>query len=366
MALFTRALDPNNLRPLFDALAVGADVLRDLKEDGAFVRAARRALFPLPADRAPPPAEDPFGPPQPLSLGDLPGRVAVVASGGSGATAALVGVQRAFEEAGVTPVALSGSSGALLFAAPWACGIDSGTLARFWLSLPRSDYLDPDWRSLLTSSRRAFGGWAGLLRGEAVERAMRRLLGDRTLGEARIPISMPAWNIDLNRVEIFGTRTTPELPVATAVRVAIAIPIFVEPVRVGEHLYGDGGVVNIFPVRPLLDEQPDRILGLNAYLPENFTGEDVTGWRQRSFAILRASGQLRWSGMVALAREQALLAGDKLELLHPVPYAEVRGGHFYETFVDRSRWPSFMRAGREAARVALARTPGRAALRSVR
>jgi hypothetical protein len=61
--------------------------------------------------------------------------------------------------------------------------------------------------------------------------------------------------------------------------------------------------------------------------------------------------------MVALAREQAALAGDKLVLLHPVPYAEVRGAHFYETFVDRSRWPHFMRLGQSAARRALAQAP---------
>jgi hypothetical protein len=32
--------------------------------------------------------------------------------------------------------------------------------------------------------------------------------------------------------------------------------------------------------------------------------------------------------MVALAREQALLAGGRLVLLHPIPYAEVRGARF--------------------------------------
>jgi NTE family protein len=362
MALLTRLLDPNNLRPVFDTLAAGGEVLRDLREDGAFVRTARRVLFPNPRDKEPLPAGDPFAPPASAMAGpSFQGRAAVVASGGSGATAATVGVQRAFEEAGLAPVAIAACSGAVLFGAPWACGLDAAQIAGFWLSLPRQGYLDPDWASLLRSGRRAFGGWAGLLKGEALERAARTLVGNLRLGETRVPFSMPAWNIDLNRVEILGTRTTPELEVATAMRVAIAIPIFVEPVRVGEHLYGDGGVVNIFPVRPVLEHAPDLVVGLNSYLPENFSGEDVTGWHQRSFAIVRASGQLRWSGMVALAREQALLAGDRLELLHPVPYDEVRGGRFYETFVDRTRWPRFIRAGQLAARSVLAQRRDRRA-----
>jgi NTE family protein len=225
------------------------------------------------------------------------------------------------------------------------------------MSLRRRDYFDPDWGALARSTGRALGGWAGLVRGEALEHSLRSLVGDQRLGETQVPFSMPAWNVDLNRVEIFGTRTTPDLPVAHALRAAISLPIFVEPVFLRGHMYGDGGVVNIFPVRPVLDEHPDLVLGVNCYLPEGFEGEDVTGWRQRPFGILRASGQLRWSGMVALAREQALLAGDRLVLLHPVPYAEVRGAHFYESFVDRSRWPQFMRAGRAAARAALATHP---------
>jgi NTE family protein len=354
MSLLTRALDPNNLRPVFDTLSIGRDIVSGIREDKDFLRLARHALFPLPLEREPRLEEDPFPPFDPFDANAFDSeRLAVVASGGSGATCCVVGIQRALEEARLQPCAISASSGSVLFSALWACGLDSEAVARFWLTLPRRSYLDPDWVSLAKSAGRALGGWAGLVRGEALERSIRELVGDQRLGDTRIPFSMPAWNVDLNRIEFFGTRQTPDLPVARAVRTAISIPIFVEPVPIAGHMYGDGGIVNIFPVRPVLEEEPDRIIGLNCYLPENFAGEDVTGWRQHSFGILRASGQLRWSGMVALAREQALLAGDRLLLLHPVPYEEVRGARFYETFVDRSRWPQFMKAGRAEARRAL-------------
>ena len=349
MSRLTRMLDPNNLRPVFDALAVARDAVRAVREDSGLVGVLRRTLLPLPTDREPVLDPDPFPPFEAAPVPALRGqRVAVVVSGGSGATSSAVGVQRAFEEAGIEPVALSAASGAALFVVLWACGLDSAAIARFWLGLRRRDYVDVDWGAVARSAGRAMGGWAGLLRGEALERSFRKLVGDRRLGETRIPFSMPAWNIDLNRVEMLGTRTTPDLPVVVAARTSIAIPIFVEPVQIGSHVYGDGGIIDIFPVRPVLEARPDLVLGLNCYLPVGFEGEDVTGWRQRSFAILRASGQLRWSGMVALAREQALLAGRKLTLLHPVSYEAVRGGRFYETFVDRRRWPGFMNAGREA------------------
>lgn len=363
--MLTSIVDPNNLRTAFAGLSVARDLVTAVRDDVAFVRRVRRALLRMPFEREAALPADVFPAPAPFQAPWLQGkRIAIVASGGSGATASLVGVQRALEEAGVAPAAISACSGAVLFASLWACGLDAAAVARFWMTLPREGYLDPDWRSLLHAGAAAFRGWGGLLSGDALERSFRAVLGDRRLGETRIPFSTVVWNVDLNRVEHVGTRFTPDLPVAVAARVAISIPIFVEPVRIGSHLYGDGGVVDIFPVRPVLGEEPDVVVGLNCYLPEDFAGEDLSGWRDRTFAILRASEQLRWSGMLALAREQARLAGERLLLLHPVPYAEVRGARFYETFLDRERWPSFMRAGRTAARDALlARGPtGRAPL----
>ena len=355
--MLTSIVEPNNLRTVFNALSMTRDLLRRLREDGAFLSLARRSLLPLPFEREANLPGDVFPSPEPLDAGSLRGRkIAIVASGGSGATASLVGVQRAFEEAGLTPAAISACSGSVLFASLWACGLDAAAVARFWLTLPRSGYFDPDWRNVLHASGAAFRRWGGLLSGSALEHSFRALLGDRRLGETRIPFSAVVWNIDLNRVEYVGTRYTPELPVAVAARVGISIPIFVEPVRIGSHLYGDGGVVDIFPVRPVLDERPDVIIGLNSYLPQDFGGEDLSGWRDRTFGILRASGQLRWSGMLALAREQARLAGDRLVLLHPVPYSQVRGARFYETFLDRTSWPSYMLAGRQTAREALLRS----------
>jgi NTE family protein len=354
MTLLGNAIDPNNLRPLFDAWWSGVDLVQAVREDAGFVGRVRRALLPLPFEREPELSGEVFPPFDPLAVPSVRGkRTAVVASGGSGALSTMIGVQRAFEEAGVQPVAISAASAGVLFSLPWAFGVPADVVARFWMTLPRSGYVDPDWESLFRSMRHGLGGWGGLLRGEALEHSFRALLGNRTLGEASIPFSTPVWNVDLNRLEYIGTRETPGLPAAVAARVAISIPIFVEPVQIGEHLYGDGGVIDIFPVRPVVAARSELVVGINCYLPADFTGEDVSGWRSRNFAIMRASKQLRWSGMIALAREQARLAGDRLVLLQPVSHSEVRGAKFYDLFLDRTRWPDFARSGRGSARAAL-------------
>jgi NTE family protein len=356
MAGLLDLLEPNNLRPVFAGHDIARSIAVDLREDLSFARAVWRSLIRAPVD--PPPRSPPvFAAPRPLAAPGLAGqRIAVVASGGSGATAAVVGVRRAFEDAGIEPVMISACSGSVLFASLWACGLSADEIASFWLDLPIRDYVDPSWRALARGAARRFRGTTGLLRGEAIERTFRRRLGDRTLGQTAIPFAAVVWNIDDNRVEYLSSRRTPELPVARVARIAISIPIMVEPVQLGNTWYGDGGIVDIFPTAPLAEAGPlDLVIGTNSYLPEGFAGESIGDWYHAPWSILRASAQLRFSTYLELAREHVRQLGDRLELLHPVPYSEVRGARFYESFLDRRHWPRYMRRGHAAGREALQR-----------
>ena len=356
MSRLSDLIEPNNLRLLFGAGSFLSDLVEDLQEDLSFARILGRTILrPAAAEAVPGKIFPQF---RRRSVPALEGkRIGLVASGGSGALASLCGVRRAFEEAGIEVAAISACSGATLFGALWACGLSAEEMATFWLSLRQDEYLDPDWQALARAGLHRFRDFGGFIRGTAIEHAFRRRLGRRTLADTAVPLYAVMWNVDENRVEYFGTKSTPRLPLATVVRAAISIPLFVEPVRIGRHLYGDGGVVNIFPVRPLIDfEEPfDFVVGVNCYYPENFAGEDVSGWRKQSWAILRAIGQLRSCIHLELAREQMKLLGPRLTMLHPVPYTEVRGAKFYESFLDRSRWPRFMRQGYTCARQALDR-----------
>ncbi len=351
MPRLSDALEPNNLRLFFAATSWVGDLARGLEADAGLAVRLARAISPfgLPADGSGQPV---FAPLRPFRVKALEGkRIGLVASGGSGATAALCGVRRALEEAGLDVVVLSACSGSMLFASLWAAGLPAEEMAQFWLRLRTRDYIDPAWGALARAPLRAFRGFGGLLRGEAVERTFAKRFGNMTLGQLQIPLSVVLWNVDLNTVEHASTTRTPALPLAKAVRAAISIPLFVQPVRIGEHLYGDGGVVDIFPTTPLAEYEPlDLVIGVNCYMPRNFDGEDVSGWLERRWSILRASGQLRYSVYLELARERARALGARLRLLHPVSYDRVRGAHFYEQFADRRDWPSFMRAGHDSAR----------------
>jgi len=183
------------------------------------------------------------------------------------------------------------------------------------------------------------------------------VFGDRRLSDLSIPTYAPIWNIETNHVEYLGPRTYPDLEIARAVRMAVSLPLFFEPVVLDGSSWCDGGIVDIFPVRPVLEiEEPcDVALGVNCFYPPEFAGEDATGWETRAGSILYVASQVRTCQQVALAREnlRRLRERSTVLLIHPVPYGKVRGLGFYRQFLDANEWPDFMRAGRTEARNAL-------------
>lgn len=363
-------VDVFRVRQYFNAITVARSLAAGVADDAGFLFDARRALLPLPFEgRAPRPVARPVFPPRQVTpSADLSRRrVAIAATGGSGALASLVGVARAFEERALTPAAISVCSGSALFGFPLAAGIPADDVASFVLSLRPRDYVDLDLRGLVELPLRAGRGFTGLLRGEAVEEAYRGLLGDLRLRDLPIPVFAPLWEVDHNRLVHIGPDTHPDLPVARAVRMSVALPLFIASVELDGSWWCDGGVVDIFPVRPLLDRvHPDAVVAVNGFYPPGFTGEDETGWRERSMSILYAASQVRTSQQVALARENLARLREQCEvvLVEPVPYGKVRGSGFYRQFLDSSEWPGFMRAGRAAGLPALdslagGRLPGR-------
>lgn len=139
---------------------------------------------------------------------------------------------------------------------------------------------------------------------------------------------------------------------------AIALPLFIQPVELGGFHWCDGGIVDIFPVHPLLDiEEPcDFTLAINGFYPPGFEGEDATGWEYRAASILYVASQVRTCKQIALARENVnrLRSVSDVLMIEPVSYEMVRGVGFYRQFLTTRDWDGFMEAGRVRARRALA------------
>ena len=351
--------DPDiyNIKHGFERLDVVGQQLRN-SVDLELLRHARRALLPLPLiDRRQRPLSDVFSPfrkhPAPAMVGK---RVAVVVSGGGGAAVAVIGAARAFEEADLEPELICGCSGGGLFSSLWAAGLSAQEMADFVLSWEPERYLDPQWlrfpRFVLTALR----GFSGVMKGEAVERLFNDRFGSLAVGELPIPLATIVYNADLGLIEYLGTHTTPEVPLGRVVRITIALPPFIEAVEVRGHLYFDGGVMELLPIQPVLDQGPfDHVFGLNFMLPERLTPDDITGWHRKPLGIVLASRELQQAYQVEFARRAKRELADALTIIDAADPRLCRGGWLMDLFIDRSRWPELIRTGYERTTTALQR-----------
>ena len=113
-----------------------------------------------------------------------------------------------------------------------AAGLTAQEMVDQSLNWQPEDYLDIQWTRIPRFALAAMRGFTGLAKGEAIEKLFDRQLWHMTLGETPVRIYSEVYNIDLNRLEMFGSKLTPDLTIAELVRTAIALPMLVESVRV--------------------------------------------------------------------------------------------------------------------------------------
>ncbi len=320
-------------------------------------RAARRVWMPMPWERRGSKAPSPDGVlpgPRPVPGRPLEGRkVGLIVSGGSGNLVSLCGVVRAIEEAGGTIAAVSGCSGGALWAAQVALGWNADRMIRFSLTgLDPRRYLDV--RPVRAAARTTLGGeaFAGIVRGDKVERLWDDASGGATLGDLPVPFYTILWELESNRVVHAGTATTPDWTLGQAVRASLSLAPVVEPmVRDGKH-YLDGGVVNVFSAAPLVEHHPeiDAFVGVNAFLPSGFVGPDLTGWRRGRLGLLKAARQLQLAPFQELARRDWARVGERRWMIEPIADVDAYGVNFFAAMIDRSVWPDRIRDGHDEAR----------------
>jgi NTE family protein len=351
-------LDVFRMRQYFDVIVRTREFIEGVRDDAGFLNDIRRAVIPLPIDSWPDPSS-PFAPNElrNVTVAETQPRVALCATGGSGALASVVGVARAFEERETSPALISLCSGSALFGFPIAAGLSADTVAAFALALRPRDYVDIDWRRLALLAPTLARGFTGIIRGDKLEATYHELLGDMTLGEMPIPAYAPIWNIEDNRVEYLGLATYPDVSVARAARMAVSLPLFLEPAQLQGRAWCDGGIVDIFPVIPALDlgRRCDAAVAVNGFYPPEFAGENTTGWEQRLASIITVASQVRTCQQVELARVNLhrLRTAMPVVMIEPVRYEKVRGLGFYREFLNNRDWPHFMNAGHVAGSQAL-------------
>ncbi|ADG07642.1 patatin-like phospholipase family protein [Kyrpidia tusciae] len=254
--------------------------------------------------------------------------VGLALSGGAAASAAHVGVIRAFEEAGYVITHMSGTSGGALVAGLWAAGYGGRELRHLLDRLERRHF-DVDWKSL--ARRRLLrhrGEWLGFFRASRLERWLASLTDFRQVRDLLRPVALPAVDLTRGREVIFASRplgdvrppngssedvpghgtdetafepTTErqtkeadgaestlrgpgglhweviqDIPASLALLASSAVPVIFQPMVWKDRVFVDGGLLDNCPVAPL------RALGAPAAVAVDLVSP--WGWRpQRRF-----------------------------------------------------------------------------------
>jgi NTE family protein len=177
--------------------------------------------------------------------------VGLALSSGGAKGFAHIGVIQVLEENGLDVDVVAGASMGAYVGSIWAYGHDGTKLEE----LARE--MEVKWAmwSLLDP---VVIPWQGFLRGYAVKRRLQRSIGEAQFGDLTRTFRVVAAHLDTMERKVFSTGE-----VAMAVHASIAVPGICIPVRIGEEVYVDGGIVDPVPTDVLQEMGIRKIIAVN-------------------------------------------------------------------------------------------------------
>lgn len=171
-------------------------------------------------------------------------KIGLVLSGGGARAYAHIGVLQALNEHNIYPTHLSGSSAGALVGALYCNGYSPLDI----LELAKSHEFLQIFK-------------IGLINTELTEMTrlksfLKQYLTD-DFSSLKIPLSICASNLNLGIYEIRSSGKLIEFIAASC-----AVPLLFKPIKINNHLYVDGGLLNNLPVEPLL-ETSNKIIGVS-------------------------------------------------------------------------------------------------------
>lgn len=170
-------------------------------------------------------------------------KVGIVLSGGGIRGIAHLGVLKAFINAGITFSHISGTSAGSIAGAFYAAGIDPEEGLHIFIKT-----------KLLRFIRPAVGA-LGLINIENTSNLLKDYFPDDKIENLKIPLTIATTNFSEGKLVYFTKG-----PLIRAIQASSCIPGIFRPIMIDEQMYVDGGILNNFPVEPLLDNC-DFIIG---------------------------------------------------------------------------------------------------------
>lgn len=184
-------------------------------------------------------------------------KIGIVLSGGGIRGIAHLGVLKALQDAGIRLSHISGTSAGAIAGAFCAAGIDSFESLNIFMKTRLLRFVRPALSNL------------GIINIEKTREILATYLQHDKIEDLPIPLTICTTNFSEGRLVYFNRG-----PLIEAVQASSCIPGIFKPIMIKGKMYVDGGVLNNFPVEPLMNDC-DYIIGssCNHLLPtEKITG----------------------------------------------------------------------------------------------
>jgi predicted acylesterase/phospholipase RssA len=135
--------------------------------------------------------------------------------------------------------------------------------------------------------------------GDGLRRALESELGDRRLGQALHACVIPAVDVNTSRTKVFKTPHGPlsvgdePLRAADVAMACSAAPAYFPSVRIGAHLYADGGLFAVAPDQVALHEA-ELFLGVDLARVRMLSIGTATAHYRPSTGVREGAGAVNW------------------------------------------------------------------------
>ncbi|CAN5466435.1 patatin-like phospholipase family protein [soil metagenome] len=203
------------------------------------------------------PSAPPLAPPAAVNKPARAVKIGLVLGGGAARGFAHIGVIKALESQGIVPDIVVGTSAGSMVGAMYAAGNNGFALHK--LALEMDEAAISDWSVPL------FAKSSGVLKGEALQDYVNKIVNNAPLEKLKIPFGAVATDLNSGMPILFQRGNT-----GIAVRASSAVPSVFQPVRIGEHFYVDGGLVSPVPVRFAREMGADMVIAVNISVRPDF------------------------------------------------------------------------------------------------
>lgn len=196
-------------------------------------------------------------------------RVGFVLSGGAVRGLAHIGVLKAFQEYGIRPVCISGVSAGSIVGLFYSAGYSPQEMEEIALRTNILEYISPAF-----SKKSIFSI-------DNMDKFIKKYINQKDLSELETKFFVAITNLNTASTEYKDKGSIVDI-----IKASCSLPILFKPVKIGQHLYVDGGVMNNLPVEPILDKV-DFVVGIevNPFLDEERDFSNMLSIGIRSFYL---------------------------------------------------------------------------------